>query len=89
MGIAYNPRSRVRVERVCIGQELAFLKSLPQSARRDELIAERDNDYAAAVELWSLAASEKRHRRVATGMGLPGWFVEWALRRMRKREGAA
>jgi hypothetical protein len=78
-GIRYTPELTIRIERVCIDQQLTFARLLPEEAGSlltSRLRDKRDN----AESLWSTEAILARQDRALTALDSPKWlrrFLSW------------
>jgi hypothetical protein len=89
-GIAYDEQRRSRIERICIGREVAFLKRLPNSEKLVKR-AEYERDYCANTPEYF--SNEKFHERHVEGslqalrdLRAPNWFIALTTRLMRLRD---
>jgi len=89
--VSYRDHNRFRVERLCVRQELLFLKSLPDSQDVAQLIGRHEDLYERAEYYWSDEELERRNRQAASAVGVPTWLVNalWRLRKWRGRVRAA
>ena len=91
-GIRYGPATRIRIERACVRQQIAFTTRLPPSEANDRLAAGLRKQWERAPELWSSAAAEERFERAGRAVGMPNWLIRLGLRLRRwqeSREGTA
>ena len=91
-GIPYNSAMKVRVERACIRQQLAFATRLPPSVEVQASIEDLQRQWEQAPEVWSDEAFDRRLEAAAHEVGLPAWLVRplmWFRRRSASREGTA
>ena len=92
VGIPYNAATRIRIERVCLRQELAFASLLPASSEREALVEHARQSWDNAPELWSVDALERRLENAGRELGLPKWLVRfgvWLHRRRTSRDSTA
>ncbi len=80
MGFRYETASRVREEAICMRQEIAFARRLPNGAAIAEAVqlqlASLDpSDYEDAAFERRFLAQRLRQVRKARKLGLPGWFI--------------
>ncbi len=87
VGIRYSPANRFRIERLCIGQEIEFVRSLPIDDAREQLLDTLVRQSAQAHEIWSDAESDRRWKHAAHVVGLPPWLLAgiWRVREARNR----
>ena len=82
-GIRYNADSRVRIERVCIRQQLAFVGLLPASDERARFEARLKVKLDRAPAIWSATTDEEEWQKAMPRLGVPPWLVRaglWARR---------
>ena len=85
-GIRYGLATRIRIERVCISQEIAFATRLPPSEATDQLAARLRRKWELAPETYSTAAAEERFARAGRDLRMPAWLIRSAIRLRRWRE---
>ena len=85
-GIRYGPATRIRIERACVRQQIAFTTRLPPSEANDRLAARLRSQWERAPELWSAAAAAERFERAGRALGMPDWLIRLGLRFRRWRE---
>ena len=77
--IGYSEEIRHRVEKVCMRQERAFARKLPNG---EELRQKVDHRLALAPELWTDEAMYQRRRAGVIAMAPSGGLSEWFVRRL-------
>ena len=87
VGIRYTTRNRIRVERACIAQEMAFVRRLPDDSEHRLLLGELEEKWARAEDLWSEAAEDARWREAVQTIRIPSWLVTglWWVRQAGRR----
>ena len=82
-GIRYNADSRVRIERVCIRQQLAFVGLLPASDERTDFETRLKVTLERAPAIWSARTDEEEWQKAMPLLGVPPWLIRaglWARR---------
>ena len=69
-GIPYCDRLRERIERLCIREEIAFARQLPNS---DELVEEAQ--HAMSSRWWTPESQKQRHRQQLESLRWPSWAL--------------
>jgi hypothetical protein len=79
--IGYSEALRERVEKVCVRQELAFARKLPNG---EAALEAAESALALPPETWSDLSFRNRHREgaltTAPYLGIPLWFMRAVLR---------
>jgi hypothetical protein len=87
MGLEYEEKSRVRIERLCIRRQLAFAASLPDGAEARDW-AERVLDSIPA-DMSNESIAERSFNgwiEAARSEGFPEWFLKWSVARQDRRD---
>jgi len=87
MGIPYEEKLRDRIERICIGRELAFAAALPNGGEARHW-AERGLASVPA-DMSNKAMAERSFNgwvEAARYSGFPEWLINWAIARRERRD---
>jgi hypothetical protein len=79
-GIPYIGAERIRIERACVGQELAFVRALADDEAHSALLARIANMSEHADDVWSSESNERRSRAALQTIGVPRWLADVTLR---------
>jgi hypothetical protein len=90
-GIGYDAKIRIRVEDVCSGEELLFVRKLPDN---EELLAITEERFAIPEEVWTNEAMTQRQIEwLQNESETPKWLMrlglayrEWRIRRLKPVE---